>query len=499
MLCTTTSFILDGISARDARIEVDVNRGLPGFAVVGLPAKDAAETRERVRAALVNSGFEFPLRRIVVNISPPSLRGAGPSMDLAIATALLVASAQLHWPGIDRVAFVGELALDGRVRPVDGALVIAEAARRANVTTIVVPVENGSEAALAGPIEVVPVADVAGLAALRSGVIPPAPERLPLPTGPAPEEPDLADLRGQPKVRLALEIAAAGGHGLLLVGAQGVGASLAASRLPSILPPLSEAEAMGVVRIAGATGRLGPGVLRGRPFRAPHHAISAAGLLGGGKPIRPGEVTLAHRGVLYLGEVGQFRRDVIDQLAQALDARMVTVDRGGVTRRFPCDLLLVAASAACPCGRAGDDCVCRPVDVCRFEARMTRGLGDHLPLRVRVAPPTPAEIAGPPEESSAEVRERVVAARERANVRLGAGRTNADMTEAEVAALRLTNAAANLFAADLACRPRLRGRRGQTLRLARTAADLGESEFVGLEAMQIALALRGEDRPEAAG
>jgi magnesium chelatase family protein len=499
MLSSTTSFILDGISARPVRIELDVHRGLPGFAVVGLPDSAAAETRERVRAALVNSGFEFPLQRIVVNVAPASLRSAGRSLDLPIAVALLRASAQLDWPDAEHLAFVGELAPDGGVRPVDGALAIAEAARRAHLFAVVVPVENGQEAALGGPIGVVSLANLAGLAALTSGEFPPAPEPLPLPSGSSPEGPDLADLRGQAKVRLALEVAAAGGHGLLLVGAPGSGTSLAASRLPSILPPLREAEALDVVRIAGATGRLGPGVRQGRPFRAPHHTISIAGLVGGGTPQRPGEATLAHRGVLFLDEIPEFRRNVIDALGRALDARHVTVDRGGVTRRFPCDVLVVAASNPCACGHAEADCQCAPLDVRRFRARTTSGLGDQLPIRVGMAPPTPADIVGPPGESSAEVRERVEAARNRAEARLGAGRKNADMTDAEAARVRLTNAAANLLAADLACRPRMRPRRLQTVRLARTAADLGESEFVGVEAMQVALALRGDDSSETAG
>jgi magnesium chelatase family protein len=499
MFSSTTSFILDGITAHPVRIEVDVHRGLPGFAVVGLPDSAAAETRERVRAALVNSGFEFPLRRIVVNVAPASLRRAGPSLDLPIAAALLLASGQLDWPGVEGVALVGELALDGGVRPVDGALAIAEAARHEHLFSVVMPAENGPEAALAGPIGVAPIANLASLATLSSGDLPPTPEPLLLPAGLSPEGPDLADLRGRPKVRLALEVAAAGGHGLLLVGAPGSGTSFAASRLPSILPPLKEAEALEVVRIAGATGRLGPAVRRGGPFRAPHHTISAASLLGGGLPTRPGEVTLAHRGVLFLDEIGEFRRDAIEALRAALDAREVTVDRGGVTRRFPCDVLVVAASNPCPCGQTEDDCRCAPLEVRRFRERTTSGLGDQMPIRVGMAPPTAADIGGPPGESSAEVRQRVEAARERAEARLGSGRKNADMTDAEAARIRLTNAAANLFAADLACRPRMRPRRLQTARLARTAADLGESEFVGVEAMQVALALRGEYPCEAAG
>ena len=453
MFSSVTSPVLDGITARPVRIEVDVHRGLPAFAVVGLPDAAVREIRERVRAAIVNSGFEFPPLRIVVNVAPASLRRVASSLDLPIAVALLRASGQLAWAGDERVAFSGELALDGRVRPLDGALAIAEAAVDAGATMLVTAEESAPEAALARSLPVMPLTDLRGLPGLASGNLPPAPEPLPLPVGPAPEGPDLADLRGGPKVRLALELAAAGGHGVLLVGSPGSGASLAASRLPSILPPLGEAEALEVVRIAGATGRLGPGVPRGRPFRAPHHTISAAGLLGGGIPTRPGEVTLAHRGVLLLDRLGEFGRGVIEALRPALDARQVAVDRAGVRQLLPCGPLLVATSAPCPCGCGGDGCLCGPLDIRRHRMGIAQGLDDHLPLRVDVAPPTAAEIGGAPGQSSAEVRGRVMAARERAAARLGVGRTNAAMTDAEVAGLSLTTAATRLLAADQARGP----------------------------------------------
>jgi magnesium chelatase family protein len=300
VLATAHTFTLDGISARPVRVEVDVHRGLPGFAIVGLPDAAVREARERVRAALVNCGFDFPLSRIVVNLAPASLRKAGPGMDLAIAAALLSASGQLEWERMDRVALAGELALDGQVRPINGALAIAEAAREGGAEIVVVPAENGPEAALAGGVEVVPLTSLAGLPALADGERPGEPEPMAMSTEPGPGAPDLADLRGQPHLRHALEVAAAGGHSLLMVGPPGAGKSLAASRLPSILPPLGGDEALEVARIASATGRLGAGLPAGRPFRAPHHTISAAGLIGGGTPPRPGEVTLAHRGCLFL-------------------------------------------------------------------------------------------------------------------------------------------------------------------------------------------------------
>lgn len=298
VLATARTFTLDGISARPVRVEVDVHRGLPNFTIVGLPDAAVREARERVRAALVNCGFEFPLRRIVVNLAPASLRKAGPGMDLAIAAALLSASGQLEWEELARVALVGELALDGSTRPVQGALAMAEAAREGGAEAIVLPAENGAEAALVDGIGVIAVEALSQLVALMAGEwVPARPEPLPLRLTAAAGAPDLADLRGQPHLRHALEVAAAGGHSLLMIGPPGAGKSLAASRLPSILPPLAPGEALEVARIASACGRLGADLPGGRPFRAPHHTISAAGLIGGGTPPRPGEATLAHPSV----------------------------------------------------------------------------------------------------------------------------------------------------------------------------------------------------------
>jgi magnesium chelatase family protein len=298
MLATAHTFTLDGIDARGVQVEVDVHRGLPAFSMVGLPDTAVREARERVRAALSNCGFDFPLRRIVANLAPASLRKAGPGMDLAIAVALMVASGQLEWKGLARVAMVGELALDGTLRPVAGALAIAEAARESGQESIIVPVGNGPEAALAEGIDVVAVESLAQVPSLAAGDWEPQPpEPIGLQLSPPAGSPDLADLRGQRHLRYALEVAAAGGHNLLMVGPPGAGKSLAASRLPSILPPLSTAEGLEVARIASACGAANGRPLSGRPFRAPHHTVSPAGLVGGGSPPGPGEATLAHRSV----------------------------------------------------------------------------------------------------------------------------------------------------------------------------------------------------------
>ncbi|HSK49281.1 MAG TPA: YifB family Mg chelatase-like AAA ATPase [Solirubrobacterales bacterium] len=496
MLATARTFTLDGISARPVRVEVDVHRGLPGFAIVGLPDAAVREARERVRAALVNCGFEFPLRRIVVNLAPASLRKVGPGMDLAIAAALLSASGQLEWEDMGRVALAGELALDGSVRAVNGALAIAEAAREDGAGTVVVPAENGPEAALAEGIEVVALDAIGVLPALAAGGLSRTrPEPLALRVEAASGAPDLADLRGQPHLRYALEVAAAGGHSLLMIGPPGAGKSLAASRLPSILPPLAPPEALEVARIASACGRLAalPG---GRPFRAPHHTISSAGLIGGGSPPRPGEATLAHRGVLFLDELCEFRRDALEALRAPLEAGEVAIARAAGGRRLPCRFMLVAASNPCPCGRGESDpeCDCAPLAIQRYQGRLSGALADRIDILAAVRQPSAAEISGGPGESSASVRERVTAARERQEQRLGRGRCNAEMTPGEARECSVSPEAAGLLA-ELYSRHRLSGRaHDRVLRLARTVADLGGEETIGHEQMAQALQLRRRDR-----
>jgi magnesium chelatase family protein len=497
MLSTARTFTLDGIAARPVRVEVDVHRGLPGFAIVGLPDAAVREARERVRAALVNCGFEFPLHRIVVNLAPASLRKAGPGMDLAIATALLSASGQLEWEALPRIALVGELALDGSTRAVNGVLAIAEAARESGAEAIVVSAENGAEAALVAGIDVIPLDSLGRLRGLASGEwAPERPEPLSLQAPAAPAAPDLADLRGQPHLRHALEVAAAGGHSLLMIGPPGAGKSLAASRLPSILPPLATVEALEVARIASACGRLGGSLPGGRPFRAPHHTISPAGLIGGGTPPRPGEATLAHRGVLFLDELCEFRRDALEALRAPLETGEVSIARAGGRRSLPCRFLLIAAANPCPCGRgeSDPDCICAPIAVQRYQGRLSGSLPDRIDILAAVRQPSAAEIGGGPGEPSADVRGRVVEARERQERRLGSGRTNAEMTSSEARECALSPEAGALLA-ELYARQRLSGRaHDRALRLAQTIADLAGAEMIDGDQMAQALQLRRRDR-----
>lgn len=497
MLATARTFTLDGIAAQPVRVEVDVHRGLPGFCVVGLPDAAVREARERVRAALANCGFEFPLQRIIANLAPASLRKAGPGLDLPIAVALLVASGQLEWERLPRLAMAGELALDGTLRPIPGVLAIAESARRQGAEALVIPAENGREAALVEGLDVLPVDGLSQVAALASGAwCPERPEPLPLPLMPSDSAVDLADLRGQPHLRYALEVAAAGGHSLLMVGPPGAGKSLAASRLPTILPPLSREEALEVARIASACGRLGGGLSGGRPFRAPHHTVTSAGLVGGGNPPGPGEVTWAHRGVLFLDELCEFPREALEALRAPLETGSVAIARAGSTRRLPCRFMLVAASNPCPCGRgeADPECNCAPLDVRRYQGKLSGALADRLDILVAIRQPSAAEIGGPPGEASAAVRERVAAARERQEARLGAGRCNAEMTPGEARECALDEEAATLLAESYA-RHRLSARaHDRVLRLARTIADLHAADSIGRDQIAQALQLRRRDQ-----
>jgi magnesium chelatase family protein len=496
MLATAQTFTLDGISARPVRVEVDVHRGLPAFSIVGLPDAAVREARERVRAALVNCGFEFPLRRIVANLAPASLRKAGPGLDLAIAVALLAASEQLALERGDSMAMVGELALDGSLRAVPGVLAIAEAARERGLGAIVVPAENGPEAALVEGLEVICLESLGQVAALAEGTWSPSqPQPMPLLRQAEREGLDLADLRGQRHLRYALEVAAAGGHSMLMVGPPGAGKSLAASRLSSILPPLAAGEALEVARIASACGRLGDGGVDGRPFRSPHHTISPAGLIGGGNPPSPGEATLAHRGVLFLDELCEFRRDALEALRTPLETGWVAVARAGARRRLPCQVMLVAAANPCPCGRGETDpeCSCAPLAVQRYQSRLSGALADRIDVLAAIRQPSAEEIGGPAGEPSAAVRERVGAARERQEARLGSGCCNAEMAPAEVRECALEEDAATLLAEAYSHR-RLSGRaHDRVLRLARTVADLAASDAIGREQVAQALQLRRRD------
>ena len=441
MLARFASEALSGLEGHAVEVEADVVAAAPAFYVVGLPDAAVQESRERVRAAIVNSSFQFPSRRITVNLAPADVRKEGPSFDLPIALAFLLATGQARegGEGRGRLAAVGELGLDGSVRPVAGALAIAESLRRRGVRGVLVPLANAPEAALVSGLDVYPVGTlgeaVERLAAGGGEAAPPADTSSLLGAAP-PQLTDMADILGQEQVRRALEVSVAGAHNMLMIGPPGAGKTMLARRLPTIMPALTLEEAIEVTRIHSVAGVLPPErpLVTQRPFRAPHHTISAAGLVGGGASPRPGEVSLAHLGVLFLDEFPEFRLSALEGLRQPLEDGDVTISRRLTSVTFPARIMLVAAMNPCPCGFLGDrerECVCPAHRVRQYSARLSGPLLDRIDVRAEVPRLAPQARRGTvPSEPSAAVRARVCEARGRQLRRLtGTGAfANAHMT-----------------------------------------------------------------------
>lgn len=489
MLAKVISCAVIGLEGATVEVEVDMSSGLPNFTIVGLPDTAVQEARERVRYAVRNSGFTFPMKRIAVNLAPADLKKAGPAYDLPIALGILLSSEQLY-ADVSQMVFLGELSMDGTVRHTNGVLPMVDLAYQHGFQTIVVPEADAKEAALIKGAKIIPITSLAQLASylrgdIRAPVCPPveADESLPPPTVAT----DMAEIKGEEHAKRALEVAAAGGHNVIMMGPPGSGKTLLARSLPSILPPLSNDEALEVTKIYSISGLLPSDtpMMRHRPFRAPHYTISNAGLVGGGHFPKPGEISLSHRGVLFLDELPEFGHSLLETLRQPLEDKIVTISRAQSTLTFPANFMLVGAMNPCPCGYYGDpvkQCTCAPSVVSRYQKRISGPFLDRVDIfievpRVEYEKLTDERLG----EKSATIQSRIVAARSRQLERFTGTRLtcNNEMTPKEVREFcQLEEQAGSLLKAAMKQLYLSARAFHRILKLARTIADLEASDII---------------------
>ena len=498
MICSVRTLGFSGIRGSSVTAECYVSNGLPGFDIVGLPDAAVKEARERVRAAAKNSGLGFPVSRITVNLAPANLRKAGTHYDLPILLSILAATGSVRKPKATS-AFLGEVSLDGKLRPVSGVLPMALAARRDGIEALFVPAENAAEATLARGPAVYGIRDVGELTAALNGEITLTEEPLWLPGQDAEPMLDFKDVLGQEHVKRALEVAASGSHNVLLIGPPGSGKSMLSKRLPSILPDMTWEESLEVTQIYSVMGELPPGrpLMTRRPFRSPHHTVSNAGLAGGGTNPRPGEISMAHKGVLFLDELPEFRKDTLDLMRQPLEDAQVTISRASGAVSYPAEFMLVCAMNPCKCGWYGDPsgrCTCSERAVEAYRGRISGPLLDRIDIVVEVPAVKYEDLRARAEaEPSAAVKTRVDEARKRQNQRFGTGSTlcNARMGPRELR---------KYCALDETCEELMKqafDTMGLTarsydriLRVARTVADLDGSENIGPQHLAEAIQYR---------
>lgn len=504
MLAKVFSAAILGVDAYLVDVEVDIAFGMPGVTVVGLPDAAVQESRDRVRSAIRNSGFSFPAYRVTVNMAPADTRKSGPVFDLAIALGILAASEQLPVPPLGDFVIVGELSLDGGIRSVHGVLSFALAARAAGKTHMIVPAENAREAALVEGLQVYPAQSLQAAIRLLSSPETATPFQASLPD----EENigdsiDYADVKGQSYAKRGLEIAAAGGHNLLMIGPPGSGKTMLARRLPTILPAMTFAEALETSKIYSAAGKLGAGqgLISLRPFRSPHHSISAAGLVGGGSLPRPGEISLAHHGVLFLDELLEFRREVLEVLRQPLEDRIVTISRAQQSLAFPAGFILISAMNPCMCGHRGDSlrpCTCTPSQVQRYFGKLSGPLLDRIDIHLEVPRLSESELfQQQPAESSAAIRQRVMRARECQHARFGDNglTVNAQMLPSQLRSFCQLDPACRQILQQAMHRFNLSARsHDRILKVARTIADLEGSTEIQITHLAESLQFRTLDR-----